>query len=198
MTLIGFPSGMCGPSYPKPVYSTSRILILTATQTICTKLQDFPEPQITLVDLNNNITSAVLSSYEFIGSLEIVRCCLDTLAYIPYAEPLYMDGIDDAESLAILLPGWDGQILQIRNCPGFNDTVLNVIGTHRHPFSNLQELSIVNCFNFSAAVLRHTIEHCININAGGIVRVYGRNVPMMTEQEKGLFVTNKISLSWNE
>lgn len=161
---------------------------------------DFPSPILTLVDLNSGITFAILSSYEYTSSLEIIRCHLNMLACIPYAEFLTLDGIDDSESLAILLPEWDGHNLVMRNCPGFDDSVLKAIGTCGYPTPSLCDLSIVNCFNFSTAVLRDTVEHCItnNHNNGGIISVSGRNVPAMTAQEKEWFVAEDIYLHWGE
>lgn len=155
---------------------------------------------ITLIDLGSHLTAAILSSYEMVEELDITRCSLDKVACIMYSENLRLHSIDDAKNLRRLLPEWYGYSLTIDSCPGFDDRVLNAMGSQEVP-SDMAKLLIMNSFNFSTAALRQMVEMRIArkwSTAELIDVIEGRNVPPMSKEDRDWFKANDIKLTWCE
>ena len=94
--------------------------------------------------------------------VKITRCAIGSPRSLGYDGPLELDEIDADQDLVPLLRAWDGYNLRIRNCPCFNDTVLDMMGTKNEDgeyvcASGAYELDISNCPNFSVAALKRLV-----------------------------------------
>jgi hypothetical protein len=115
---------------------------------------------------------------------------------------LYLEKID--HDLAPLLRIWHGHSLDVTDCPRFDDTLLDVMGSKDDGVFTcatfLEHLNIQNCPNFSVAALRRFVESRLDLPLNDdpsnpvtprIQRIrFSGNVPSVSEVEQAWFDAN--------
>jgi hypothetical protein len=142
--------------------------------------------------------------------MSIIRCTFQDItdqsthfASIGEEGELYLEKID--HDLAPLLRLWHGYVLNITDCPRFDDTLLDAMGSKENGVFNctayMDHLHIHNCPNFSIAALRRFVESRLDLPVDNdnpwnqvtprvrSVHLSG-NVPSMSQAEKAWFDTN--------
>lgn len=167
---------------------------------------------IGLTDLSGKLTAVILLNTAMCTSLDITRCPLGRITNLPSPYELTFDEIDDGDSICRLLTRWRGGVLHMQNCPGFNDDVLEMLGEASYydeehstfNASNLFQLRLENCHNFSTLALREMVERRIEalINEPEqeltkICTISGQNVPALRQEDRD-WLTETTSLEWEE
>jgi hypothetical protein len=126
-------------------------------------------PSLELSHLSSGLTTETLSYISpcMVEQLTITCCPLDGLEFeYLTSEFLKLDNIPSAEDLCQYLTYWKGSMLSISNCPSFNDSVLETLGSatveedgaEELCLSDLIELSLHHCSNYSVSSLRRMVE----------------------------------------
>jgi hypothetical protein len=94
--------------------------------------------------------------------VKFTRCAIGSMRWFCYDGKLELNDINADQDLVPLLCAWDGYNLTIRDCPCFNDTVLNMMGTKKENgeyvcASSAYHLFISDCPNFSVAALKRLV-----------------------------------------
>jgi hypothetical protein len=91
--------------------------------------------------------------------------------------------IDEGEDLVAFIKKFSDCVLAVRDCPGFNDEVLDAM---HHCAPGLQDLSIFNCPNISITALKKLVEtRCLNTrNQLRTIRISGRVPEISLEDAK--------------
>ncbi|KAG6856021.1 hypothetical protein H0H87_008338 [Tephrocybe sp. NHM501043] len=126
----------------------------------------------------------------------IDRCPLSLTERFPPDSPLELHGVESPEDLCRLLKGWQGDKLEVYNSPGFDDQVLDIIGstwpdepTDRLLVPCLTELCLLGC-KITAKSLRKMVERRREvIKADLSLRSYA---VLDTETEDNLRVTASV------
>ncbi|GLB43880.1 hypothetical protein LshimejAT787_1500640 [Lyophyllum shimeji] len=196
-----------------PLLSKFRRLLLDNVDFDCTSdenpfTHNIEPESLELCSLSGPLTAAMLEKFLHVPFLTIVRCPLTDLGAFP-ACALTLRNIDYpaiAQDLRVLLPDWDGYELRIDNCPGFDDSILDMLGAtrvlntttgeERLNASMLVNLSIENCHGFSIAALRRMTEARKIFIAGSTsddlrdLTVLIRNVPTLEAEDRQWFARN--------
>ena len=96
------------------------------------------------------------------GSITITRCSIDTFTNMSCTQ-LTLGEIPAEENLTEFLKLWEGQDLQLDNCPSFDDSVLDMM-SKADPLgvdfgaTNMNELTISDCHNFSVEALKAMVD----------------------------------------
>jgi hypothetical protein len=100
---------------------------------------------------------------------------------------LALRDINANEDIIPLLRCWQGSVLDVDNCPGFNDAVLDKMTTidagEYSCASCLDELNILNCPNFSAGALMRFVSARLEV-------VDGSTSPRLTKLSVSGFAPN--------
>jgi hypothetical protein len=113
-------------------------------------------------------------------------------------------------NIAPLLRCWNGNSLDITDCPGFNDNILDMMGSKENgtflyaPY--LQTLSIYSPPNFSVAALRRFVESRLDLPVDVeqsdpvTTRIHNiylfSNALPVSREDKGWFVANLTGFCW--
>ncbi|EIW85744.1 hypothetical protein CONPUDRAFT_150528 [Coniophora puteana RWD-64-598 SS2] len=110
------------------------------------------------------------------------RCSFTSPVYIPNTYTLGLDGMEDGASILCALKDWDGIELEITNCPGFTDAVLNLL-----TFDITQSCSpIVLCIEdcpIRVGALRLFLSHIM----GSLQEFDVRGAPPLDEEDRKWF-----------
>ncbi|TFK28334.1 hypothetical protein FA15DRAFT_701220 [Coprinopsis marcescibilis] len=117
-----------------------------------------------LEDLNHASTKALFDLANLNPTYVMLRNIpIDALPYVP--QPMFLELADIAidQDIEDLLCFWDGEVLAIRNCDGFNDGVLSLFADDepllpRFSCPSLRELHLQDCENFTGVGLRRMAE----------------------------------------
>jgi hypothetical protein len=130
---------------------------------------------VSLKDLDSDLTAAILKSVGNLESLQVTGCALDKVLLTNVNCPvLDLEDIDATSTagMARLLRRWSGDCLSIQDCPGFDDNVLNMLAAR-----NIDSKGRVKRYNaplFSSLYLNGVC----GCSAAGLRRmVEGRTVP---------------------
>jgi len=79
--------------------------------------------------VGSSLTAAILCLPPFVENLHIARCPLQEVPDIPDAPSLRLIGIEEAqaEHVGRIFTRWSGVDLNVTDCPGFDDSVLNIL-----------------------------------------------------------------------
>jgi hypothetical protein len=125
---------------------------------------NFDIASIDLSDLSSGLTAGVLSyaniSMEPLERLNITRCPLTELSVIHHSSELILHDVHTTRDICNYLSLWGGLYLEIHNCPGFNDEVLETLasnpgGTIYAPY--LLGLDLYKCTNISIEALQRMV-----------------------------------------
>ncbi|EAU83832.1 hypothetical protein CC1G_09501 [Coprinopsis cinerea okayama7 len=87
---------------------------------------------------------------------------IDALPHVPQPIFLELSEIPIDQDIEDFLCFWDGEVLALRDCPGFNDAILALfaeeVSPPYHICPSLRELHVQNCSNFSGRGLRRMAE----------------------------------------
>jgi hypothetical protein len=85
-------------------------------------------------DLDHRNTALITSQFSYLSvSLEVVRCPLDAVVVPDIMGATILEGSNDPTALRQFMTDWQGRELILFNCPGFDDTVLEMLSA---PFLN--------------------------------------------------------------
>lgn len=102
--------------------------------------------------------------WDNLDVVTITNCVLeDKLIFPLFCQHLYLDAIDVHGHLPSLLEWWNGTTVDFTNCPGYDDAVLETLGSaklrqSRFNASSLEEISSTGCSNFSIEALKRLVE----------------------------------------
>jgi hypothetical protein len=109
---------------------------------------------------------------------------------------LELDRIDENEDLIPLLCSWQGDSLVVKKCPGFNDSILEMMCAQEDGdyicAMNMDHLEIVDCPDVSVGALRRLVNTLCRPSAEPrleVVRVYGL-VAHFSQEDISWFETN--------
>lgn len=159
-----------------------------------------------LEDLSSELTRKVLLHCGHVNYVAITHCAIGEISGIELnAFQLILEDIPASGDLSRFLCQWSGVELTIRNCPGFNDSVLEKWSTRTSDddFNSplLSALTIHDCPNFSVELLKHLVEvrmeQCERsggTEVGGhpplsFLEVTGRR-PLLSDEELKWFLKN--------
>jgi hypothetical protein len=135
------------------------------------RMEDLPDEfvsisSINISDLSGTLTAGVLSyagiSRETLEMVTITRCPLTEVSIMPYSNELFLHDIPTPQDICHCVTTWGGPYLEIRNSPGFNDDVLEMLSTVINPGEmpyapNLVTLELYHCTNFSIEALQKMV-----------------------------------------
>jgi hypothetical protein len=127
--------------------------------------------------------------------ISLTRCVMGhPRRYFNREGHLTLRDIEADEDFVPLLRCWAGEDLTVENCPGFNDTVLHLMGTvvagTYFCAPRMIQLIITNCPNFSAAALKRFVSARLKADGGRIypgidtVCIYGLAPDISTEDQQ--------------
>jgi hypothetical protein len=127
------------------------------------------QPSIYIKDLELEDLSGPLYVHFFhnhaqydIDTLSIKNCRLDGRLVFPLTcHTLNLEGVHDNEHLYSLLRRWNSYTVSFRNCPGFNDAVLETVdenSTHISSVERFENIILIGCSNFSIQALKRMVE----------------------------------------
>jgi hypothetical protein len=127
----------------------------------------------------------------------IVRCAIPRPMHdFSFGGWLELERIDDKEDLIPLLRSWLGDSLLVKQCPGFNDSILDTMCTQAGGdyicAINMDCLEIIDCPNVSVKGLERLVNTLCRPSAEprlAAVRVYGLE-PQFSEEDLSWFDTN--------
>ena len=117
-------------------------------------------------NLSATLTAGVLSyadlSEETLECVSIARCPLTEVSNVPYSCELYLYDIPTPQDIFPYLSSWEGLNLEIRNSPGFNDDILEMLSMVSEDgesvyVPDLFSLELYNCTNFSIEALQRMV-----------------------------------------
>jgi hypothetical protein len=91
-------------------------------------LDSFEIGTMALKNLSAKLTDTILSSYTYVESLEITNCYASNIDQMPVTYALTLRDIGVDQSIERVIQMWNGWELYVNNCPGFNDTALQMMG----------------------------------------------------------------------
>lgn len=116
-----------------------------------------------LEDLSRDVVKHLFDMATFTPTYLLLRNIpIDDLPHVP--QPIYLELVDVPidQDIEDFLCFWDGEVLAIRDCQGFNDGILSLfaeeVSPPYHICPTLRELHIQNCINFSGRGLRRMAE----------------------------------------
>ena len=140
---------------------------------LCTSASRFEPPLVSPPWLNvlSYFGLSDFADFELIAELfdflsvawevAVFRCALGDL--VDFVENMYLklNGIDANQDLTSFLYAWEGNMLDIVDCLGFTDDVLDKMGAQENGVFMcarlMNNLDIVNCPNFSVAALKRLV-----------------------------------------
>lgn len=118
-----------------------------------------------LEDLSDGVVKSIFDHATLNPTYMLMRNVpIDELPQIPQPAYLELSEIGTDQDLEDFLCFWDGEVLAIRSCMGFDDNLLGMFQAEIAPpyhvmlSPSLRELHIQDCPNFSAAALRSMIQ----------------------------------------
>jgi hypothetical protein len=123
---------------------------------------------------------SITAIFDVLGSLTdatLTRCPIGDPTFYIDAGKLTLRDIDADQDLDSLLDLWEGDSLQVINCPSFNDMILDMMGDwyeetgHYSCASFAYSLEIQDCLHFSGAALRRLVAARLEVSGNGFTRV---------------------------
>ncbi|KAF9462840.1 hypothetical protein BDZ94DRAFT_1298302 [Collybia nuda] len=145
---------------------------------------------LTLDNINGELIAWFLMYCGILHALTLKNCALDLIgaSYIPNSYTLTLQDMHNPTEIHTFVSRWTGVILNVINCSGFNDDVLDVLGTIYRtsewglPIFNapeLEELNIRGCDGFTTEALqelsRRRLERSVKrVELGFCVRFHAK------------------------
>jgi hypothetical protein len=167
-----------------------------------------PVSSILISHLSSRMTAAILSCFydailQFYDAhlkwVSITSCPLDAVENAPIADGLMLDSIPSTDGLCRYLSSWSGVWLYIQNCHTFNNEVLDFLGSmYDHDdgtpsqlcLSDLREISLHECTNFSISALKQMIRARQQKKGGpSTLNISGR-APRISKEDEDWFIEN--------
>jgi hypothetical protein len=111
------------------------------------------------------LTDLLYHDWDNLDMVTITNCVLEEEhIFSLFCQDLYLDAIDVDGHLPSLLQSWDGITVHFINCPGYDDDVLETLGSvNRNDQSSfnascLIEIISIGCSNFSIEALKRLVE----------------------------------------
>lgn len=120
-----------------------------------------------LKDLDGKLLTDLLyhRDWDNLDIVMITNCDLEDEHIFPlFCQDLYLDTIDVDGHLPSLLQSWNGITVHFTDCPGYDDAVLETLGSvnpndsSRFNASWLKEITLTRCSNFSIEALKRLVE----------------------------------------
>ncbi|KAH6903252.1 hypothetical protein BKA70DRAFT_1433764 [Coprinopsis sp. MPI-PUGE-AT-0042] len=116
-----------------------------------------------LEDLDQDVVKHLFDQAMFNPTYLLMRNIpIDALPHVPQPVFLELVGIPIDHDIEDFLCFWDGEVLAIRECPGFSDSILSLfaeeISPPYHICPSLREIHIQDCTNFTGQGLRRMAE----------------------------------------
>jgi hypothetical protein len=131
------------------------------------RMDDLPDEfvsisSMSISDLSSRLTAGVLMyagiSRETLERMTITRCPLTEASILPESSELFLHDIPTPQDMCRCILSWGGSILEIRNSPGFNDDVLEMLSIGGMTYArHLVTLELYDCTNFSIEALRRMV-----------------------------------------
>ncbi|RDB18338.1 hypothetical protein Hypma_000420 [Hypsizygus marmoreus] len=145
------------------VLSKMRLEALTLTRVYFPfSLADVPNPEpcfgattLTLDTLAGDFTTQILDSSDF-ANLHITRCPVSGVAFDTYARNMTLCEIPAFEDMCVFLACWNGQHLEVIDCPAFDDRALAGLAAGNQA-RGVRELHIRDCTRYRMEMLRTVV-----------------------------------------
>jgi hypothetical protein len=122
------------------------------------------------------------------STITLTNCSIKGLTLFNADGKLTLRDIEADQNLPPLLYAWEGDSLQVINCPSFNDAVLDIMGDYDYDnacffgASRASSLEIHDCLHFSGAALRCLVATRLNRDEFTTVEVSG-HAPEITAED---------------